>query len=283
MDKKLRQRDIAARTEVLATLGHDSDPQLDGAVTGVQPGDRVQVAPAFGGSYFGAATGTVDPRESYVHGCVMVVFDTPVRLRRYERLHIPFRPQELVAAGTASASSTAAPEPASGAGLVPYRVAAVRPQATRDPFTVDPETVDRGNRAHADLQDALAEAAKRAGCNPWSAPGDPDFDIAWTNADGHLTLAEVKSLTSENEARQVRLGLGQLLDYAHTLRSSGTAVAKLVLAVESEPTRTRFSALCRDIGVLLIWPDTLDLAFAEDEGPPPPGGLESPLRDPQPG
>jgi hypothetical protein len=264
VNTKLRDRDVAARAELLATLGHDTDPKLRGSERTLRPGDRVQVASAFAGPYFGAATGTVDPRESYVPGCVMVVFDTPVRLRRFARLHLPFRPQELVHTGGPSGSPRPTVERPSPPGLVPYRPPTIGQGARRDPFTIDPETVDRGNRAHADLQNALADAATRAGCTAWSADGGPDFDLAWTDAEGDLTLAEVKSLTADNEARQIRLGLGQLLDYAHTLRASGTRVASLVLAVESEPTRTRFSALCRDLGVLLIWPDTLDAAFADE-------------------
>ena len=75
-----------------------------------------------------------------------------------------------------------------------------------------------------------------------------------------MTVVEVKSLTSANEAGQIRLGLGQVLDYQHQLDQAGAKV-QAVLAVECAPTGEHWLVLCRRHGVQLVWPDTFNLLF----------------------
>jgi hypothetical protein len=48
-----------------------------------------------------------------------------------------------------------------------------------------------------------------------------DFDLAWLEAEV-LIAVEVKSLTEVNQDRQLRLGLGQVLDYQHILEARRT-------------------------------------------------------------
>ena len=43
-------------------------------------------------------------------------------------------------------------------------------------------------------------------------PPVPNFDLAWQK-DRTVFVAEVKSITAENEEHQLRLGLGQVLQY----------------------------------------------------------------------
>ena len=95
-------------------------------------------------------------------------------------------------------------------------------------FETDPDKIDRGTTAHKDTQDALAEALRNASLKPRSPKlADPAFDIAWRDDDteGAAFICEVKSLTDENETGQVRLAIGQVLDYVHaldSLREAGT-------------------------------------------------------------
>ena len=125
--------------------------------------------------------------------------------------------------------------------------------APRDPFQVDPDAVDRGLVGHARTQNALAGVAESHGFAPLSpASPDPDFDLAWRTIQG-CVVVEVKSLTNANESRQLRLGLGQVLDYAHSLRRTWSHVLP-VLAVEREPTEDRWIAICEGAGVRLVWP-----------------------------
>lgn len=128
----------------------------------------------------------------------------------------------------------------------------------REPFSVDPNEVDRALRAHAATQNALAAWVRAFRMKPLRPAGiTADFDIAWD--DGTIfSVAEIKSLTSGNETAQLRLGLGQVLHYAMLLGSNGRAV-RPVLAIERAPTDLRWVALCGAHGVLLVWPDVFDL------------------------
>ncbi len=132
-----------------------------------------------------------------------------------------------------------------------YRQASVSdPPDTRDPFSVDPAVVERGLRGHADTQNALAAAIAAAGMTPRSPVStDPNFDLAWER-EGRLFVAEVKSITADNEERQLRLGLGRVLRYRSILASDGTAVTA-VLVPERRPQDHSWQALCDELDVVL--------------------------------
>ena len=91
---------------------------------------------------------------------------------------------------------------------------------------------ERAVRAHARLQNGIAAALVAAGLRPRSpAPDEPQYDLAFTGPDGVFTVVEVKSCTAENQEIQLRLGLGQVLRYAHQLRRRHPSV-RAVLATE---------------------------------------------------
>lgn len=122
----------------------------------------------------------------------------------------------------------------------------------REPFDVDPAVVDRGVAGHAVTQNALAAWVRSKKLDPLRpGPGDPAFDLAWWDAEV-LYVAEVKSLTTKNEEKQLRLGLGQVLRYRHLLGKKAAVVA--VLAVEREPSDPSWRELCTDLTVRLVWP-----------------------------
>lgn len=124
-------------------------------------------------------------------------------------------------------------------------------------FEVDPDVVDRGTRGHRVTQNLLAEWAK---ANRWipiqPEAGDPPFDLGWWDQD-RFVVVEVKSLTRKNERHQIRLGLGKILDYAYQLHSADIACLP-VLAVEREPTDSRWSEMCAQCGVQLVWPENFE-------------------------
>lgn len=123
-----------------------------------------------------------------------------------------------------------------------------------DPFQIDPALVERANRGHATTQNALAAYLSTKGWEPRSpTPHEPNYDIAWKR-DGTIFVAEIKSLTKENEEKQLRLGLGQVLRYWDIL-SVNQAQVKAVLVVEREPADAGWIRLCELLGVLLAWPD----------------------------
>jgi hypothetical protein len=121
--------------------------------------------------------------------------------------------------------------------------------------------VGRNLATHRRLQNLLAAEAQSRGLTVLSPDvSDPDFDLAWRDRAGHLTVCEVKSLTQANEVRQLRAGLGQVLDYQDRLRERAPD-ASAVLWVEREPSERRWFHLCRRVGVLLAWPGQEESVF----------------------
>jgi hypothetical protein len=131
----------------------------------------------------------------------------------------------------------------------------------REPFEVDPNEIDRATARHMELQDALAQVVKGNGLQALK-PGehDPDFDVAWWEGDVAV-IAEVKTTNPRNESRQLRLGLGQVLDYGDLLRAHGYPAVRAVLVVETAPSDERWTRLCGEHGVQLVWPETFSSLF----------------------
>lgn len=96
------------------------------------------------------------------------------------------------------------------------------------------------------LIDHLAAEGVRVGAGLNGVP----VDLAWRDADGRQFIAEVKSVVGVNEVEQLRLGLGQVLEYRHRLAARGI-VATPVLVV-SRCTDRAWPAICGDNGVILL-------------------------------
>lgn len=172
-------------------------------------------------------------------------------------------PAELVAyfPGLAAAATLTPPPvlpkpsaPGTSPGLgAEYREAQVSTSpVARQPFTVDPALVERGLRGHADTQNELARALRGAGIEPRSRlPQEPNFDLAW-EANGTVFVAEIKSITDDNEEEQLRLGLGQVLRYRHRLEKLGHERVVAVLVPERIPRDPSWEDLCRELQVVLI-------------------------------
>ena len=83
--------------------------------------------------------------------------------------------------------------------------------------------------------------------------GGPRFVAGWIRG-GVTHIAEVEQLTTGSEEGQIRLGLGQLLDYVHQLESQSTCGAlRPVLVLEKEPRHVRWESLFQSRDVLLTW------------------------------
>jgi hypothetical protein len=156
--------------------------------------------------------------------------------------------------------ATAALRPTSFGGT--YQPADERPASQpREPFSVDPNVIDRGTRGHAKTQNALAAFLAAHGVAPLRPINpDPDFDVGWRKG-GAWYVVEVKSLTAANEARQLRLALGQVLDYHDALARRHDDV-RAVIAVERRPADPRWVSLCERHDVLLVWPETFDAVLS---------------------
>jgi hypothetical protein len=93
------------------------------------------------------------------------------------------------------------------------------PTAGALPFAVDPDLVDRALAAHHSTVDRLARWVASRGFDPrLPTATEPQYDLARFEGDV-LNVAEVKSVTKENEEQQLRLGLGQVLRYRELLGS----------------------------------------------------------------
>ena len=152
--------------------------------------------------------------------------------------------------------------------LVPYELAnedtKSRPATSSER---NQEAVDRASNAHSKTQNKLwSKLEERGGCELFgpekgTSKGGKELDLAWIATDRTLFVAEVKSITSQNETGQLRRGLGQVLHYKHLYEKSDlndqpeyqNVVA--VLAVEKEPLTVRtWKPLCETLGVQLWWP-----------------------------
>jgi predicted RNA-binding protein with PUA-like domain len=156
------------------------------------------------------------------------------------------------------------PRPETGPLGVPFqpRNETMKPTSPTTRTPQDPDAAGRGWRAHHQLQNQLAEIVRAAGWSPRDpAPIDPEFDLAWETPQG-IVVVEVKSCTKENEVRQLRMGIGQVLDYDDSLCARGRAVLP-VLYLERGPSDARWVALAERHHVRLVWPGTEDVLFQE--------------------
>lgn len=116
----------------------------------------------------------------------------------------------------------------------------------------DPDAYGRGLRSHIRTEKALARIARESGLRPLTPTiEDPPFDVAWETADGTLVVIEVKSTTESNETKQLRTGVGQILDYANSLESRGFSVYK-VLCTTTPVRDRRWTDIASGAGIHLI-------------------------------
>lgn len=71
---------------------------------------------------------------------------------------------------------------------------------------------------------------------------EPPLDPGWVR-NGIVYLAEVKSIARENEERQLRLALGQILRYCHLTRGQANRIVP-VLAPELERRPIQSGMIC---------------------------------------
>jgi len=111
--------------------------------------------------------------------------------------------------------------------------------------------LERAVQSHARVQNEVAAAGKELGMTAHSPRlGGPAFDVAFTDGDGTVFVVEVKSATAENLELQLRLGLGQVLKYAHQLSEHSSRVVP-IMALEMRPDEL-WGGLLSSLGVGLI-------------------------------
>lgn len=109
-----------------------------------------------------------------------------------------------------------------------------------------------GLREHRSLEGHLAAWATGNGLIPRSPGlGDPNFDVVWKASDGSHVVVEVKSTTRANRQHQLRLGLGQVLEFQWVLAKTYPSV-KAVLYVSENPGIV-WQSIAQAHNVLLRW------------------------------
>jgi hypothetical protein len=127
-----------------------------------------------------------------------------------------------------------------------------RAVAMAEPFSTDPNLLDRALQSHSITQNMIATWVLDAGITPLSPSNETcDFDIAW-NSEYEKVVCEVKSLSAENERHQIRFGLGQVLEYAHLLGAAP------ILVFSRKPDWLAVVAVARRAGVAILWPEILN-------------------------
>ncbi|MGD0272511.1 MAG: hypothetical protein ABSB96_02100 [Gaiellaceae bacterium] len=120
----------------------------------------------------------------------------------------------------------------------------------------DPDTSQRGLRAHNRTQNLLAAAVEAAGFAPRrKGRSEPNFDLAWKEGET-VWVAEVKSTTEKNEEQQMRLAIGQVIRYRQLLSEEGHE-ARALIAIENAPFDESWIDLCGHEGIALVWPEVM--------------------------
>ncbi|MFD3436699.1 hypothetical protein ACFWU3_04250 [Streptomyces sp. NPDC058685] len=135
----------------------------------------------------------------------------------------------------------------------PLRVRRTGRRSSAD-LTLDLNRLDEATAVHEATVGALIAHLSRQGIEACTySSGAPEFDAGWSRGED-IFVAEIKSLTGAREGQQIRLGIGQILDYAHQLRSAHpSTVIHPVLVLEKRPSAARWTALAEGVGLRLTW------------------------------
>ena len=146
-------------------------------------------------------------------------------------------------------------------GGVPYTVASGGIDAEPIITLTDWDALDKATRAHMELQNRIAEVVAARGLSALKpAAGDPKFDIAWKPR-GRFVVCEVKSSTPTNARQQLRLGLGQVLEYRSALTALlSIEVVAAISCEEPPPAETRRAIT--SAGVRLLLKESLEVDIA---------------------
>lgn len=139
------------------------------------------------------------------------------------------------------------------------------PRTAAAPRIEDAELFDRANEAHEDVREAIAAFLVGRGFtthdpSPAAKERSVDFDLAADDGDLRLVI-EAKSMPVDPnaDAARLRMGLGQVLWYRHRFFAACRERRVAVLVVERPPRdHEDWLAVCRDVGVVLTWPERFD-------------------------
>lgn len=124
-------------------------------------------------------------------------------------------------------------------------------------FDYDPSARDRSTQEHRRTENSLIEALLGAGLSPFDGPAELPFDVGWVSLTGVPCLAEVKS-TAASEREQLRLGLGQVLEYAYRAQAQTGVVWQPVLVASRHLQEKLHGEVAKQHGVELVAGEPFD-------------------------
>ncbi|MEV4822058.1 hypothetical protein [Micromonospora sp. NPDC049274] len=164
-----------------------------------------------------------------------------------------YRPEVVGRAWQAAETLLAGPAPAQSGGERgydrEYAESAVSPDLPAQ-RSFDADAYRAGVTEHDRLCRVLIDHLGAEGVRVGAGLHEVPVDLAWRDADGRQFIAEVKSVVGLNEVEQLRLGLGQVLEYRHRLATRGL-VATPVLVV-SRYTDEAWFDICGENHVVLL-------------------------------
>lgn len=120
------------------------------------------------------------------------------------------------------------------------------------PSTWDAEGKDAETQEHANVLNRLNDVLRAAGVDVVYSIGRPACDLAF-RAGGGLTIVEAKSLPKGSDEHQMRVGLGQVLQYRAELAEGVRTRIRPIVAVPRAPDRAAtWRAACAAAGVALL-------------------------------
>lgn len=119
-----------------------------------------------------------------------------------------------------------------------------------DPFEVDPNVIDKSTLEHKLAQKLFSDWLLKKGIKPLSPyPTGPQFDLAYF--DKEKFVVEVKSIKSDNESKQIRLAIGQVLEYSYE------ANAIPVIMLSQKPLDPKWHNLMDFLKIKFYYPELL--------------------------
>lgn len=159
----------------------------------------------------------------------------------------PARCRRLIGSGRNTRLATEPGDGIFGGPLKPRKT----PKHAKVDLKVDLSGLDRGTAAHEATIEALIKHLASKGTQALGPiRGAPRFDAGWERGKTAF-IAEVKSLSDTNEDQQIRLGIGQILDYAWQMPPGRKVTPVLVL--EKRPPSERWEHVAKRAGILLTY------------------------------
>jgi hypothetical protein len=135
----------------------------------------------------------------------------------------------------------------------PYRPPRSVRSTAPEPFTWDADEKDAHTREHADVLTRLAEVLVEAGCPPVEGRrGRLACDLLFRTRGGEFVIVEAKSLPAGSDDHQLRIGIGQLVQYRSAMAARLPTAPRAVLAVPRAPVNfADWRQACRSVDIEL--------------------------------